>query len=185
MTKIRKVKRKKKYRVNVNRKRLRNKLKKLPTIECKNIKEEWEITKSTRSNLKEMGLVYDPNKNLKIPNIKQDLLQQVKEKFMENGMEVDSDDENEDIKKTPAKIHVAQALERDAKAPRERRFRLPNGQVEFITYLLDKYGEDYKAMARDKKNYNQLTWKQIRAKIKTFKGIPEQYNEYLSKKIAT
>lgn len=32
MTKIRKVKRRKKYRMNVNRKRLRNKLYKLPTI---------------------------------------------------------------------------------------------------------------------------------------------------------
>ncbi|XP_043490581.1 nucleolar protein 16 [Polistes fuscatus] len=184
MTKIRKVKRKKKYRVNVNRKRLRNKLQKLPTIECKNIKEEWEISKSTRSNLKEMGLVYDPNEILQIPNVKQDLLKEVKEKFMENGMEIDSEDENVDIKRTPPKIHVAQALEKDANAPRERMFRLPNGQVQFITYLLDKYGEDYKAMARDKKNYYQLTWRQIRAKIKTFKGIPEQYNEYLSKKIA-
>lgn len=38
------------------------------------------------------------------------------------------------------------------------------------------------AMALDRKNYNQLTWKQIRAKIKIFKGIPEQYNEYLQNK---
>lgn len=34
-------------------------------------------------------------------------------------------------------------------------------------------------MARDKKNHYQLTWKQIRAKIKMFKGIPEQYSEYI------
>lgn len=38
------------------------------------------------------------------------------------------------------------------------------------------------AMARDKKNYYQETWKQIRAKINVFKGIPEQYNEYLASK---
>jgi hypothetical protein len=37
-------------------------------------------------------------------------------------------------------------------------------------------------MAKDPKNYYQETWKQIRAKIKTFKGIPEQYNEYLKRK---
>ncbi|KAI4495409.1 hypothetical protein M0802_008799 [Mischocyttarus mexicanus] len=152
---------------------------------CKNIKDEWEISKSIRSNLKEMGLVYDPNETLPVPNVKHDLLEEAKQKMIENGMEIDSEDENVDIKKEPAKVHVAKALEDDAKAPRERMFRLPNGQVQFITYLLDKYGEDYKAMARDKKNYYQLTWRQIRAKIKTFKGVPEQYNEYLSKKIVT
>lgn len=51
--------------------------------------------------------------------------------------------------------------------------------MEFITYLLDKYGHDYKAMAKDKKNYYQETWKQLRAKVKTFMGIPKQYGEYL------
>lgn len=54
--------------------------------------------------------------------------------------------------------------------------------MEFITYLLDKYGHDYKAMARDKKNYYQETWKQLRAKIKMFMGIPQQYGEYLNSK---
>lgn len=61
-------------------------------------------------------------------------------------------------------------------------YRLPKGQVEFITYLLDKYGHDYKGMARDKKNYYQETWKQLRAKVKTFMGIPKQYGAYLEAK---
>ncbi|XP_014616465.1 PREDICTED: nucleolar protein 16 [Polistes canadensis] len=183
MTKIRKVKRKKKYRTNVNRKRLRNKLQKLPTIGCKKIKEEWEIYKSTRSNLKEMGLVYDPNETLQIPNVKQELLKEVKEKLMENSMEIDSEEEEIDVITIPPKINVAQALKEEACGTRRRLFQLPHSQVQFITYLLDKYGEDYEAMARDKKNHYQLTWRQIRAKIKTFKGIPEQYNKYLSKKI--
>ncbi|KAK2586220.1 hypothetical protein KPH14_001478 [Odynerus spinipes] len=185
MTKVRKVKRKKKFRVNVNRKRLRNKLQKLPTIECKPLKKEWEITKSTRSNLNEMGLAYDPNEVLPIPNVKRELLEEAKQKVLESDTQSESEEGDIDIQRIPTKIHVAQALEADAKAPRERMFRLPNGQVQFITYLLDKYGEDYKAMARDKKNYYQLTWRQIRAKIKIFKGIPEQYNEYLRKKSST
>lgn len=37
-------------------------------------------------------------------------------------------------------------------------------------------------MERDKKNYYQETWKQLRAKIKTFMGIPKQYGEYLKSK---
>ncbi|XP_029046411.1 nucleolar protein 16 [Osmia bicornis bicornis] len=178
MTKIRKVKRRKKFRMNVNRKRLRNKLQKLPTIKCKQLKDSWEVTKSTRTNLKQMGLAYDPNETLKVSSNKEQLVEKFKVEDLENVSKKD-----EDVEMTPVKVHVSEELEAEAKAPRRRMFKLPNSQVNFLTYLLDKYGEDYKAMARDKKNYDQLTWKQIRAKIKVFKGIPEQYNEYLQTKI--
>ncbi|XP_003703627.2 nucleolar protein 16 [Megachile rotundata] len=177
MTKIRKVKRRKKFRMNVNRKRLRNKLRKLPTIKCKELKDSWEVTKSTRTNLNQMGLAYDPNELLEIASNKKQLV----EKFTVDNIE--NVPTNEDVEMTPVKVHVAEALEAEAKAPRKRVFRLPNNQVQLLTYLMDKYEEDYKAMAQDKKNYDQLTWKQIRAKIKVFKGIPEQYNAYLQSKI--
>lgn len=163
--------------MNVNRKRLRNKLRKLPTIKCKQLKESWEVTKSTRSNLSQMGLAYDPNEILEIPSNKRQLVEKFTVDNLENVSEI------EDVDMTPAKVHVAQELEAEARAPRKRVFKLPNNQVQFLTYLMDKYEEDYKAMARDKKNYDQLTWKQIRAKIKVFKGIPEQYNAYLQTKI--
>lgn len=180
MTKVRKVKRRKKFRVNVNRKRLRNKLKRLPTITCPQVKDAWQVTASTRVNLHNMGLAYDANKALAIPNTKKKFLNEAKRKTTVD--EVSSEeDENMQVAEPP-KCYVAQELEDEAKAPRRRMFRLPNGQVEFITYMMDKYGEDYKAMAQDKKNYNQLTWKQIRAKIKQFMGIPEQYNAYLTNK---
>lgn len=180
MTKIRKVKRRKRYRMNVNRKRLRNKLRKLPPITCTQIEESWEVTKSTRRNLKQMGLTYDPNETLKIPNVRKEIIRNVA-----NWEIDDAEDKKQlegDVDMTPPKIHVAEELETEAKAPRKRTFKLPNTQVYFLTYLMDRYGDDYQAMARDKKNYNQLTWKQIRAKIKVFKGIPEQYNEYLQNK---
>lgn len=177
MTKVRKQKRRKRYRANVNRKRLRNKLGKLPNIKCTEIKQAWEVTKSTRRNLDEMGLAYDANEILKIPNTKQEILERYRRKLEQSS---DSDSEADNAESSvPKKVYVAKHLEADAKAPRERSFRLPKGQVQFVTYMIDKYGEDYKAMARDKKNYYQLTWKQIYAKIKLFKGIPEQYNEYL------
>ncbi|KAK1130461.1 hypothetical protein K0M31_018593 [Melipona bicolor] len=184
MTKIRKVKRRKRYRTNVNHKRLRNKLRKLPTINCSKIKQSWEATKSTRTNLNQMGLAYDPNDALQIPNTKRELIEEVLKKKDEND-EDKLQTEEEDVEMIPPKVHVAQELEAEAKAPRRKMFRLPNNQVYFLTYLMDKYGEDYKAMALDRKNYNQLTWKQIRAKIKIFKGIPEQYNEYLQNKKST
>ncbi|KAI4471087.1 hypothetical protein MML48_1g21880 [Holotrichia oblita] len=155
MTKLRKQRRKKVYRHNVNRKRLRNKLHKVGNIECKEIKQAWDRNKSVQINLKEMGLSYDPNQTIKIPNNKKQL---------------------------KTKIITTSKLEKDAKAPRVKLFRLPKGQVEWITYLMDKYGNDFKAMVKDKRNYNQETWKQLRAKIKRFKSIPEQYSEYIKNK---
>lgn len=46
--------------------------------------------------------------------------------------------------------------------------------------MLDQYGLDYKAMVRDEKNYDQMTWKQYRSKIRRFMGIPEQFDVYLT-----
>lgn len=174
---IRKLKRKKKFNANVNRKRLRNKLRKefLPSIECDQIKEEWTRTKSTRVNLRDMGLAYNANEAIQIPNSKHEMLEEAKRIIRED--ESLSDQETEAA--TPAKSHVTKKLEAEAKVPRVRLLKLPKGQAQFFTYLIKRYGEDYEAMSRDKKNHYQLTWKQIRAKIKMFKGIPEQYDEYL------
>lgn len=41
-------------------------------------------------------------------------------------------------------------------------------QVLLFKYLIEKYGDDYKSMARDNRNYLQHTWKQLRNKIKLF-----------------
>lgn len=145
----------------------------------KNIKDAWEHTKSTRHNLDDMGLAYDPNEALKIPNFKKEILSETRLKGMDNSL---GPKEDNGVEKVRSKDHVAKTLEAEAKAPRERCFRLPNQQVQFVTYMMDKYGDDYQAMARDKKNYYQMTWRQIRAKINSFKKVPEQYAEYLLKK---
>ncbi|KAF7991487.1 hypothetical protein HCN44_008799 [Aphidius gifuensis] len=180
MPKVRKVHRKKTFKVNINRKKLRNKLRKLPAITCPQVKEAWEKTRSTKSNLTQMGLAYDANASIKIPSTKSEMLK--KAKLLASGALVTASVGPKKKKRVAKKNSVALALEADANAPRERMFRLPSGQVQFLTSMMDKYGEDYQSMARDKKNYYQLTWKQLRAKINTFKGIPEQYAEYLVNK---
>lgn len=81
------------------------------------MKDEWDHKKSTLRNLKEMGLANDPNKALKIPNFKQEQLKKAK-KMVNDG---ESESEEEQIKIVP-KIEVVQKLEKEAKAPRERRF---------------------------------------------------------------
>ncbi|KAL3276205.1 hypothetical protein HHI36_020923 [Cryptolaemus montrouzieri] len=176
MTKLRKQRRKKKYRYNINRKRLRNKITNVGKINCEVVSDEWEKHKSTQRNLMEMGLSYDPNQTVKITHVK-------KNKPISSKIKKDFEwtvEEEIPVEEIPcSKKIVAQKLLEDAKAPRVKMLRLPGSVVEWVTYLMDKYGNDYKSMARDKKNCNQETWKQIRQKIKLFKSIPEHYSEYL------
>ena len=94
----------------------------------------WEVTRTVEQNLSDMGLVYDSNKALKIPLAKE-LLQ---------PMELAESASGDDKISEPTKSYVATVLEQDAKAPRVKNFRLPNNQVTLLTYLIDKYGEDYK-----------------------------------------
>ncbi|KDR19577.1 hypothetical protein L798_06375 [Zootermopsis nevadensis] len=134
------------------------------------VKKAWEQTRTVEQNLNDMGLAYDSNKALKIPSSKELLLP------MEcDGENIKCDEEIS----VPIKTYVAKGLEEDAKAPRVKNFRLPNNQITWLTYLMDKYEDDYKAMAKDPKNYYQETWRQIRNKIKKFKNIPEQYDMYM------
>jgi hypothetical protein len=99
------------------------------------VKMAWETTRTVEQNLTDMGLAYDSNKALKIPSARE-LLQPV-------AYDGESASQNDNISQ-PTKSHVAKVLEEDAKAPRVKNFRLPNNQVTLLTYLIDKYGEDYK-----------------------------------------
>lgn len=177
--KIKKQHRKKKYLHKLNRKRMHLKQRSTGEVNCKPIKDAWDFKKSSLRNMKEMGLANDPNKVIKIPNFKQEKVKLAKRIV---NQEESDDESEEEVVQPVVKKEVVEILEKEAKAPKPRRFMLPKPQVEFITYLLDKYGHDYKAMERDKKNYYQETWKQLRAKVKTFMGIPKQYGEYLASK---
>lgn len=130
-----------------------------------------------------MGLVYDANKSLGIPSSK---LARIKlTKKLNNGFleEDQSDNEQQPRQRSvPKKHHVAEDLEKDSKALRESKFRLPKGQVKWISYLMDTYGLNYKAMAKDKKNYDQETWRQLRAKCRKLMTIPSQFSKYLSER---
>ncbi|CAG9818798.1 unnamed protein product [Phaedon cochleariae] len=175
MTKLRKQRRRKVFRHNVNRKRMRNKIFGVGNIGCKEVKNAWENKKSIETNLIEMGLSYDPNKTIKIPKSKTELKAFLKSN---KGEWNETQIEEMDMPTRPDKKQVVTILEEEAKAPRQRKIRLPNSIVEWVTYLMNKYGNDFKAMERDKKNYNQETWKQIRQKIRRFLSIPEQCNKY-------
>lgn len=87
-----------------------------------------------------MGLAYDANEAVEIPNVKREKLEEARRLGRED--ESLSDHEAEDV--APIKSHVMEKLEAEAKAPRERLFKLPKGQAQFLTYLIKRYGEDYK-----------------------------------------
>lgn len=161
---------KRKFRYNVNRRRQNQKQKNTgnAAVGVPLIKNAWEESKSIRENLVDMGLAFDSNITLKIPTAKDSLIPLMTDKPRPKA------------KTCPSKAHIAEALEAEAKAPREKRFALPLGQVQFLTYLLNKYGDDYEAMARDNKNIYQETPRQIRNKIRTFQKIPSQWNAYLA-----
>jgi len=158
--------RRQKYNYNKNRRREWKKHKKMPTIQCDHIKQAWDEKKTVEGNLRDMGLSADPNKTLPIPRTK-DMMGPTVERL------------DKYMGETSKKQHVVEGLDAEAKRPQMRRVRLSQPDVQYCIHMMEKYGEDYKAMARDVKNYYQDTPKQIRKKILTFKSIPEQYNKYL------
>lgn len=84
----------------------------------KAIKEVWDHKKTTLRNLKEMGLANDPNKAIKIPNFKKQQLKRAKQMVNQD----DSESEDEVVHRKPLKMEVVEKLEKEAKAPKERRF---------------------------------------------------------------
>lgn len=131
--------------------------------------------------MKEIGLGYDPNKVIKIPSAKEQRVKFVKK--INGFIEEDNFEKNpsENVQKRP-KGFVMEQLEEEANALRETRLRLPKGITSQLTYMMDKYKLNYKAMTMDKKNYDQWTWKQFRAKIRKFIMIPEQFNQFLEER---
>lgn len=171
MGKPRKVK--KKFQYERNRRKEWMKSKQLPQIRNKELKDNWDESKTVQQNLRTMGLSANPNKTLALPKAK-DLL--VGEVDMDTLHELRM--QNQPLKPTK----VVKALEDEANAPQEKRMRLSDPEVKYGIYMMEKYGQDYKAMARDHKNYYQDTPKQIKRKIETFKKIPSHYDAYLESK---
>lgn len=86
------------------------------------IKRAWNNQVSARSNLKDMGLAYDPNEALKIPSFKQ--LQKEKAMAIKSGDFIVSDLVS--ATSLPSKLNVAEQLEAEAKAPRKSTLRYLN-----------------------------------------------------------
>ncbi|XP_075398107.1 nucleolar protein 16 [Tenrec ecaudatus] len=157
--------RRQKFGYNVNRKRMnRNARRKAaPRIECSHIRHAWDHAKSVRQNLAEMGLAMDPNKAVPL------------RKRKVHAMEVDGG-----RKELVRKPYVLNELETEASLPEKKDHSLSRDLIDYVRYMVENHGEDYKAMARDEKNYYQDTPKQIRNKINVYKRFyPAEWQSFV------
>ncbi|XP_054902728.1 nucleolar protein 16 [Poeciliopsis prolifica] len=167
MAKTKQSKRRKRFDYNTDRKKLKKKfLKKAnPRIEHAQIRNAWDNNKSMARNLQEMGLSFDPNRTLPIK--KQTLL---------GG---DTDD------RRPAHIvtkpYILTKLQEEASLQEKDSKTLSSDLIEYVQHMIREHKDNYKAMARDEKNYYQDTPKQIKRKINEYKRCyPQHYEAFVS-----
>lgn len=134
------------------------------------IKAAWDKSKTFQENMKAMGIATDANKVVPFKP----------HRFMPETIEV-ADLKQAKQEKEATTIGVVQDLEMEAAQPeKEKKFQLSQVQVDFCTKMLNLYGEDYKAMSRDRiLNLDQLTASQMRMKIRAFKRSKQQYKRFL------
>ncbi|KAJ6667740.1 hypothetical protein lerEdw1_016061 [Lerista edwardsae] len=170
MPKAKKKSRRPKYNYNVDRKKLNRAFRKrsAPRIQCAQIRRAWNNSKTVAQNLAEMGLALDPNKAVPIPKTSQQVMK----------MEVDEQEGNRKIVRKP---YVLNELEYEANLPEKKTESLSRDHIDYVQHMIQNHGENYKAMARDEKNYYQDTPKQIKRKINMYKRIcPEEYEAFVA-----
>merc|ERR1719222_1577802 len=118
-----------------------------------------------------MGVAFDAN-NV-VPKISSKM-KMVKEMKKKKGMEVDDNEEEGMMRKS----EVISRLEDEAKFEAKQTFRFTPTQVQLITYMMDKHGDDWSAMARDPKNHYQETPAKLKGMVTKFISIPEHYAVY-------
>ncbi|KAL4660037.1 hypothetical protein GN956_G275 [Arapaima gigas] len=159
-------KKKSKYQYDVKRKKLKEKFMKkaAPRIECSQIRNAWNDNKTVARNLLEMGLSLDPNSSIPLHRNK---MPGVEEEEMETEVVV-------------KKPYVVQELEAEANLPRERNVTVSTDMIEYVQYMIREHNDNYKAMARDEKNYYQDTPKQIKRKVELYKRFhPKEYATFM------
>ena len=100
------------------------------------IRSHWDARHSIKQNLSEMGLAHDPNKVLKRPNTKEDMIRKVRGKLEDEEAEVKEEEETSEV--------VRELEEEVAKMPKRQTFRFSKEEVRWITGMMDRHGDDFK-----------------------------------------
>ncbi|XP_029942481.1 nucleolar protein 16 [Salarias fasciatus] len=158
MPKAKKSSRKMRFDYNRDRKKLKKKFlkKNNPRIEHPQIRDAWDSRKSMASNLREMGLTFDPNRSVG------------QRKPGAAGAPV------------VTKPYILHQLQEEASRPEKDTKTLSSDLLEFVQHMIRQHGDDIKAMARDEKNYYQDTPKQILRKIREYRRChPDHYQDFM------
>merc|ERR1711934_923177 len=173
---LKKLKKGKKFNYGRNRSRVRKQQEKTSKfnvalkVDCQAMKEVWDTRVSLKENMTKMGVAFDANNVVPKISSKQKMVKEMKKK---KGMEVDNEEEG-----MMRKSEVIARLEDEAKFEAKQTFRFTPTQVQLISYMMDKHGEDWDAMARDPKNHYQETAAKLRGMVRKFISIPEHYAVY-------
>ncbi|XP_031724881.1 nucleolar protein 16 [Anarrhichthys ocellatus] len=171
MPKAKKSGKRKKFDYTQDRKKLKKQTFKKynPRIENTQIRNAWDDNKSTNRNLQEMGLAFDPNRTL--PIAKKSLLGEDK------------------VTKAPVGIvtkpYVVNQLQEEADRPEKDSKTLSSDLMEYAQYMMREHGDDFKAMARDEKNYYQDTPKQIKRKVIEYQRCHKEHYDAFVQALAT
>ncbi|KAM7374039.1 hypothetical protein PAMP_006716 [Pampus punctatissimus] len=167
MPKAKKSGKRRKFDYNQDRKKMKKKfIKKCnPRIENSQIRNAWDDKKSMARNLQAMGLAFDPNRTMPIKN--QSLLGDNRVTKAPVGM--------------VTKPYVLNQLEEEASRPERDSKTLSSDLIEYVQHMIREHKDDFKAMARDEKNYYQDTPKQIKRKINEYKRCHSaHYNAFIN-----
>ena len=175
MTKLRKQRRKKRFDYGRSRKRVRKQQEKTSKfnvkVDCKVVQDAWDHRVSVKENMSRMGIVLNASEVMPVAGAKKKMVSTLKKQ--RNIPEA----ENE-AKSNILKPEVISKLTEEANVPVKQNFRFNSTQVQLITFMMDKHGTDYKAMARDPRNHFQETPAKLRGMIRKFINIPEHYAPY-------
>ncbi|XP_026051492.1 nucleolar protein 16 [Carassius auratus] len=163
MGKIKKSRNRGKFDYNKNKKKLKKKMRRKdkPQIECPQIRKAWDEHKTVKQNLKDMGLSLGTKGMLPIKNSKET--------------------ESKPAETNVLKPYVIEAMEEEANLHGPGKTTCSTDIIEYVQYMVKEYNEDYKAMARDEKNYYQDTPKQIKRKVDFYKRChPKKYAAFIA-----
>lgn len=128
-----------------------------PSIGDDTLKQHWDMSKTLQQNMKHLGLAFDSNKGTGVPKRmrKKDRLTQ--ELLEQNGMDVEIEEE-------PINTAVVEEFSRQAANGQKTIRHIAPGEAQFLMELIKTHSDNYKAMARDKRNKYQHTAKQLQRK---------------------